>query len=165
MSNVRILTHPEQTPEPLPDHARQTMQEQFQSFCLRRTGARPYQFAGREVAHVTGWNETSHLWHEINLFRDNQGRFVVDLRVFKKSTADQDMFHVVMVDSIDEAAAWLENYDPQQDVKVDIDFDGNTASMAEIALQAADLQLRILDAKRQYAAIVGDLFYALRLSV
>jgi hypothetical protein len=116
-----------------------------------------------ELCSATGHCGEGRLWHEINLWRTDEDRVVVDLRVFKKSPTEKDAFYIVEVDTLDEAAAWLEGFDPRQDVAVDLPLDEPCVAMADLGIRAAALRLRLDEATRQYRAVLGDLLYALKL--
>ena len=136
----------------------------IEHYCLRRTGARPVQFDGMLFAGMTGWNANSEMWHEINLYKRSDGIIIVDLRVFKKAPDRKDCFHVVQCDTLDEAATWLQAYDPGADIEIEIELDNPAMSLADLTVQAADLKIHLAEVDKQYRSLIGDLFYQIRLA-
>ncbi|MGF1453881.1 MAG: hypothetical protein ACFB6R_00745 [Alphaproteobacteria bacterium] len=126
---------------------------------LRRTGARPYRFQGTEICSAVGWAEKLAVWHEINIFQSVAGKVIVDVRVFRKSPTERDLFHVEERESIEDAISFLESYDPTQDVLVDIPLDDPAISLAELSLNGIVLRQRIDQTRRQYDALLGDLLH------
>ncbi len=126
---------------------------------LRRSGARPYRFQGTEICSAVGWAEKLSVWHEINLFQSTAGKVVIDIRVFRKSPTEKDLFRVEERDSIEDAISFLESYDPTQDVLVDIPLDDPGVSLAELSLNGIVLRQRIDHTRRQYDALLGDLLH------
>ncbi len=131
----------------------------LRTITLRRTGARPFRFQGTELSNAVGWAEKLTIWHEINLFRTNTGKIVVDIRVFRKAPGERDVFRVSECDSIEEAIGILETYDPIQDILVDVPLDDTTVSVAELSLSGVVLRQRIEQTRRQYDALLGDLLH------
>jgi hypothetical protein len=124
-------------------------------FVLRRSGARPVRFTGRHLGEVSGYRLGTPLWHELNLYQADDGRYVADIRVFAKAQGSKDQFHVAMVDSLEEALQVFEAYDPRADVAAEVAIDDPDLSPAELMVQAAALKVRVADAVSQYRAVLG----------
>ncbi len=181
MSNVRLYnsdtapvteTGPS-SPPPNPQAMLSEAQESFTSIgaspplnivgprtiSLRRTGERPFRFQGTELCSAIGWAQNITIWHEINLFRANTGKLIVDIRVFRKSPDEKDLFRVFELDTLEDAITLLENYDPTQDVLVDLPLDDPSVSLATLSLQGVVLRQKIEQTRRQYDALLGDLLH------
>lgn len=128
---------------------------------LRRSGKSPYRFKGETLVESNGYYPGSRLWHEINLHKNSKEDFVLDLRVFKKSSADKDVFHVATFSTMDEVCDFLEGYDPSSDVKIDFDSGDDSLSTSELTLRAVSLRQATTEARRDYQALIGDLLYQL----
>lgn len=131
---------------------------------LKRTGKRSLRFKGTLIAEAIGWALGASLWHEVNLYRNGRGQYVANIRVLKKSPGDRDIFHAEVFDSLGEAAAFLEDYNPMADVGVDLD-PGEDVDTADLVVRAVGLRQRREQARRDYDALIGDLFYQLDGSV
>jgi hypothetical protein len=128
---------------------------------LRRTGARPLTFVGTEICSATSHAIGPSLWCEINLHATDQDRFVADIRMFFKSENIADVFTVHEADSIDEAVSILEAFDPASHLVVDLAVGNLEVPAIEIALKAAELRLRLEEARGQYRDLLGEVLYDL----
>jgi hypothetical protein len=124
-------------------------------FTLRKSGARPISFSGRHLGHHNGYRVGSPLWHELNLYQTDDGRYVADIRVFTKAQGSKDQFHVIVADSLEEALQFLESHDARADVPAELALDDDTLSPAELLVQAAALKARVADAVSQYRAVLS----------
>lgn len=124
-------------------------------FTLRKSGARPISFSGRHLGHHNGYRVGSPLWHELNLYQTDDGRFVADIRVFTKAQGSKDQFHVSVGDSLEEALQFFESYDARADVPAELALDDDALSPAELLVQAAGLKARVADAVSQYRAVLS----------
>lgn len=123
---------------------------------LRKSGARPISFSGRQLGAHTGHRLGTALWHELNLYQTDDGRFVADIRVFTKAEGSKDQFHVFVADTLEDAIGYFETYDPRADVVADFDLDDPDITPAELMVQAAALKYRVADAVSQYRALLGS---------
>lgn len=130
-------------------------------FTLRKSGSRPVAFSGRHLGQHNGYRVGSALWHELNLYEVDDGRFVADIRVFCKATGSKDQFHVHVVETLEEALQIFESYDARQDVAADFDLDDPDQTPAELMVQAAALRYRIAEASAQYRAVVASFLQSL----
>jgi len=128
---------------------------------LRQSGKSPYRFKGAIMATSTGYYCGSRLWYEINLYTKSSGGFVLDLRVFKKSDTDRDLFKVTQLDTVDEIAEYLEHYDPSADVKIPFDASDSDISTSDMAMHAVSLRQSVDEATRDFRALSGDLLFQL----
>jgi hypothetical protein len=124
-------------------------------FTLRKSGSRPVTFSGRHLGHHNGYRVGSALWHELNLYQTEDGRYVADIRVFTKAQGAKDQFHVALCDSLEEALQFLEAYDPRGDVPAELALDDEALSAAELLVQAATLKARVADAVSQYRGVLS----------
>ena len=65
---------------------------------------------------------------------------------------------------LDEAASWLESFDPAADMAVDFDVSDQAVSVASMALQAAALRERAVCLERAYRGLVGEVLFQLALA-
>ncbi len=131
---------------------------------LRRTGARPLNFVGTEICSATSYAVGPSLWCEINLHATDQDRFVADIRMFFKSENIADVFTVQEAESIDEAVSLLEAFDPGSHLAVDLPIGNLDVPAIEIALKAAELRLRLEEARGQYRDLLGEVLYDLEVA-
>jgi hypothetical protein len=124
-------------------------------FTLRKSGGRPISFGGRQLGHHNGYRLGTPLWHELNLYQTEDGRYVADIRVFTKAQGGKDQFHVSVVDSLEEAVQAFENYDPRADVPADLALDDDSLSPAELMVQAAQLKVRVAETVSMYRAVLS----------
>jgi hypothetical protein len=124
-------------------------------FTLRKSGSRPVTFSGRQLGHHNGYRVGSQLWHELNLYQAEDGRYVSDIRIFGKAQGSKDQFHVSVTDNLEEALQFFEGYDPRHDVPAELALDDDALSPAELLVQAATLKARVADAVSQYRAVLS----------
>lgn len=141
------------TPVAQPAHARPMAANVF---TLRKSGARPVSFAGRHLGSTNGYRLGTAVWHELNLYQTEDGRFVADIRVFSKAPGSKDLFHVMVADSLDEAICFFEGYDPKADVAADFDIDDPSLAPAELLVHAATLKYRIAETVTLYKAVLAS---------
>lgn len=124
-------------------------------FTLRKSGGRPVSFSGRHLGQHSGYRVGTALWHELNLFQIDDGRFVADIRVFSKAPGSKDQFYVEVVETLEEALQVFESYDARRDVTAEFDIDDPDQTPAELMVHAAALRYRIAEAAAQYRAAVA----------
>jgi hypothetical protein len=125
------------------------------AFTLRKSGARPITFSGRLLGHHNGYRLGTPLWHELNLYQTEDGRFVADIRVFTKAQGGKDQFHVLVGESLEEALQFFEGYNPRADVPSDIPLEDDSLSPAELMVQAATLKVRVAETVSMYGAVLS----------
>lgn len=131
------------------------------TFTLRKSGARPIAFSGRQLGFQSGYRVGTPLWHELNLYQTDDGRYVADIRVFQKGEAAMDQFHVVVVETLDEAIAFFEGYDPRTDIVAHFSVNDPELSPAELMVHAAKLKYEIQDTVNQYKAVLASFLHEL----
>lgn len=130
-------------------------------FTLRRSGARPVSFAGRLLGEASGWRPGLALWHELALYRCEDGRHVAEIRARGKAPGARDQFHVALADSLEDAVLVFETHDPKADVAAELDLDDPALAPAELLVQAAALRCRIAEAVSGYRATVAGFLHGL----
>lgn len=133
-------------------------------FTVKRSGKKPLRFRGVQLAEATSWRLGSPLWHEIALYRRTRGDVVAAVTVFKKAAQERDVFRAESFGSLEEAALFLEGYDPTGDLTPGFDPDDPSLGAAQLALCAAGLRQRAEQTQRDYQALLGDLLYQLDLT-
>jgi hypothetical protein len=131
------------------------------TFTLRKSGARPIAFNGKQLGFQSGYRVGTPLWHELNLYQTDDGRYVADIRVFQKGEAAMDQFHVAVVETLDEAIAFFEGYDPRGDIVAHFCVDDPELSPAELMVHAAKLKYEIRDTTNQYRAVLAAFLHEL----
>ncbi len=127
---------------------------------LRRSGTKPYRFAGSVLAEANGYSSTCNLWHEINLYRHDDGGYVVNIRTFAKSASARDGFFVRRVDTMEDVLEVLEKHDAALDIKVSFS-PSDQITPATAMLKAVALRTSIDEAVRDYRALAGEVMYQL----
>lgn len=134
-----------------------TPSQAMQQFRLRRPGARPVIFTGIELAMATSFTPELPYWHEINIYRTNDQRFIMALRLFFQSEDEEDTVQGWEFSDLPSLFDALEQYDASKDVKVAFKDFAN-ASPAELTAMALELQAKIAAARAHFAGLVGELF-------
>ena len=127
---------------------------------LRRTGAAPMLFNGATIATICGVTPALPFWYELNLHHSVRGTVLTDVRLFHKSNDLQDLFRVAEHADLDAAASYLESYAPGGDAVLPEELT-RSASSTELAIGVARLQLHVEQLCGHYAALLGELLYAL----
>lgn len=144
----------ESFPAPAPANAADT-------FTLRRTGKRPLAFDGVELCMGMSYVPGTPFWYELNIYRTHAGSFVVAIKFFTKDEGDKDTFRAFQCATFDEVMSLLETYDTSQDVRIDVQADDDSMSVAELTVKALGLRARLEEARRQFAGLVGQVLYQL----
>jgi hypothetical protein len=116
---------------------------------LNRTGDRPIQFKGSQIATATSEAPSggSNRWHELYLYEINTGRFAVAV-CFRTQWQDElDHDAAAVVDTMDEAVEFLRAYDPL----------GHLKPFPSGGQFEAKQELRNTDIRQRYEAAVSDL--------
>lgn len=124
-------------------------------FCLRRSGGRPVSFSGRLLARRSGLRPGAAVWHELSLFQTDDGRFVAEIRAATRAQDGGAQFRVHIADTLEDALACFEQYDPRGDVPAGFEIDDAALSPIELLAHAAALRFRIADSVTQYRAVLG----------
>jgi hypothetical protein len=132
-----------------------------QTFTLRRSGARPMSFIGSELCSSMSYEPGTPLWYEISVYRTSSRSFVANVKMFSKNEDEKDRFSAYEAESFDEALAWLESYEPANDIRIDLPFDDPGLPAVELGIRAAAASMRLAEARRQYRDLVGEVLFAL----
>jgi hypothetical protein len=124
---------------------------------LRREGRSPLSFKGRLLGLASSHSSGTRLWYEVSLYERNGHSHVVAVKVYKKPTGDRDIFRAESFQRLEDAIAYIEAYDPAEDVGVNIDMADKTTSIAELTLRAVVLRQKIEEARSEYRAAAGEL--------
>lgn len=127
---------------------------------LKRVGTRPLSFNGSEICMAMSFVPGAPSWYEINLYRSVEQRFVLAVKQFFRDADEQDLCHAWEFGDFDGALAHMENYDPADDIRVEID-PGAAMTLPEMAAHALALRARAGEARRQYRALVGEILFDL----
>jgi hypothetical protein len=133
-------------------------------FKLKRTGRKSIRFDGWQLVEALGTVHGKQVWHEINLYRTDGDRIVVEL-IVRTNLADQNDIHRVntFVDLI-AAAKWLESYQPAEDAKVPNSLNVVETPLPWAMLQAVSLRQQIYSVDIEYRTMLTDIFIALDLA-
>lgn len=146
---------PEQTPADLQSAVGEAFGEGH--VFLRREGRAPLSFKGRMLGLASSHSSGTRLWYEVSLYQRNGHSFVVAVKVYKKPTGDRDIFRAESFQRLEDAVAYLEAYDPAEDVGVNIDMADTSISIAELTLRAVVLRQKVEEARSEYRAAAGEL--------
>lgn len=127
---------------------------------LKRTGQRPYSFAGTEICTSNSHSVGPALWYELNIYRTNEGQYVLEVKLFNKSDKYKDRFSVHEMGSLEDMTHFLENYDAAVDVSNAISLEDHMP-LSLLALEALSLKLRIEEARNQFRDLSGELLFQL----
>jgi hypothetical protein len=131
------------------------------SISLRRTGMRPLKVRGREIASSTSHQPGPSFWYELNIIGIDGGGVVLDIRLFHKREGASDVFKAIEAGSLEEAMDFLESYDPAHDFVPMLDLDDPNKAPIELAIEAASMRLTVIEARRQFRMLSGEVLYAL----
>ncbi|PJF08878.1 hypothetical protein [Pseudorhodobacter sp. MZDSW-24AT] len=131
------------------------------TFRIKRPGARPLIFEGVELAMAMSFTPSLPNWYEVNLYRTSDQRFVVAVRLFFQSEAEQDQIRAWDFETLDQALEKLSQYDAGQDVRVSLDQADLSLPPAELAAMALELRARVDSARRHFASLLGEFFFEL----
>jgi hypothetical protein len=129
----------------------------MQQYRIRRPGARPLIFSGIELAMAMSFTPELPYWYEINIYRTNDQRFVMAVRLFFQSETEDDTVQAWEFHDLPSLFDALEQYDASKDVKVAFK-DLHAASPAELTAMALELRAQIAGAKANFAGLIGELF-------
>jgi hypothetical protein len=133
----------------------------FEPIVLRRTGMRPFSVSARQLASAMSYQPGgAPFWYELNLFETEDGGHLIDIRRFDKGEGSSDLFRVIEVFGIESVMETLESFDPACDIvpKINLEI---ARSTVELAIEAASLKLAMLESRRQFRELVGEILHAL----
>lgn len=127
-------------------------------FRVARRGARPLVFTGTQLAMAMSFTPELPYWYEINIYRTNDERFVLVVRLFFQAEDRKDTMDAWMFETLSEVFDAIERYDAGQDVHADLDGFHAGMTPVELAAHALDLRARVEAARHHFAGLAGELF-------
>jgi hypothetical protein len=128
---------------------------------LQVSGGKPLYVQGRRLAEGNSWSPGTPAWHEVALWACGSGEVAVSLRTLRKARGSQDVHRAELFPRIADAIAWLEEFDPTQDLAVDFDPADRSLSTIAVTLRAAALRAQADEVARQWRALLGEFLYRL----
>lgn len=126
-----------------------------------RAGGKPLRFQGEMLAEGSSRREHATAWHEVAVYRCEDGGFAAALRLRGQAGILTDTDRAQRFPDLDTLAGWLEHFDPAGDLKAGFDVADPDMSGAELAVKAASLRDRSDDLRRAYRALIGELLFRL----
>jgi hypothetical protein len=128
---------------------------------LQVSGGKPLDVRGRRLAEGHSWSPGTPTWHEIGLWACDGGEIAVALRTLRKARGSQDVHRAELFPRMADAVTWLEEFDPTQDLAVELDPSDRSQSTIAVTLRAAALRAQADEVARQWRALLGELLYRL----
>jgi len=132
---------------------------------LRRTGRKALRFSGHQIVEAKGagfsHDDGASLWYDLSIYRSAAQAVIVELIARRTQLSEQDMFRAESFPTLQDAAAWLENYACAQDVPIPAALAVGAGPMAMSVLQAVQLRQRIARIHDEYQGLLSDVFEAL----
>jgi hypothetical protein len=132
-----------------------------QPITLQVSGGKPVRLRGQVLAEGQSWSPGTVAWHEVTLYRTDAAEIAVAVRTLRKARGETDVHRAELFPTLADALSWLEEFDPTQDLSVDLDASDRALSTIEIALRAAALRGRADEVARQWRALLGELLFRL----
>jgi hypothetical protein len=124
---------------------------------ISRHGARPLVFSGSQLAMAMSFTPGLPYWYEVNIYRTNEQRFVLVIKLFHVAEDQRDSVDAWAFDTLPEVFDALERYDAGRDVATDIDGVHAGLPPGELAVRAWELRARIEAARQHFLGLVGEL--------
>jgi hypothetical protein len=153
------MSHPAYAPEqatPPMSQPDTPMMSQPTSYTLPRPGQRPLIFSGTELAMAMSFTPELPYWYEINIYRTQDQRFALAIRLFFQSENEENVVKGWDFDMIEEVFDALETYDAAKDVKVTWTELESTAP-AELVALSLELQAKVQAARANFKGLVGEM--------
>ncbi len=128
---------------------------------LRNSGGKPLRLQAELLAEGSSRLSGAMRWHETAIYRTNEGKFAVALRFLSATAGEAGVHRARLFDTEDDAASWLENFDPACDLDADFDVSDPRISITLVALKAAALRDRAERLSRAYRVMIGELLFRL----
>jgi len=124
---------------------------------IRRLGKRPLVFNGTELAMAMSFTPGLPYWYELNVFRTDQQKFVLAIKLFYSSEDEIDSSDAWEFDTLAEVFDAIEAYDAGRDVRFDM---GGLSDAPAAAMAAMSMSLRaeVEAARAHFAGLVGEFF-------
>ena len=131
------------------------------SLLLRNAGGKPLRLRAELLAEGSSRVPEAAFWHEVALYRTDAGQTAVALRFMRPGGAENGVHRARVFEDMDDAATWLECFDPAVDLSADFDVSDTRVSAACVALKAAALRDRAERLDRAYRGLVGEVLFRL----
>jgi len=128
---------------------------------LRNSGGKPLRLRAEILAEGSSRRAGACVWHETAIYRTHDGAWAVALRFLSAAGMEGGVHRARLFATEDEAATWLESFDPACDLSADFDVSDPALSVAQVALKAAALRDRAERLVRAYRVMIGELLYRL----
>lgn len=128
---------------------------------FRNVGTKPLRLCVALLADGSNKLDGSIEWHEVSLYRAVSGQFAVALRFVRATSLESTIHRARVFETMDDAATWLETFDPIADLSADFDVSDIRLSAARVALKASALRERAERLDRAYRVLVGEVLYRL----
>jgi hypothetical protein len=122
-----------------------------------RPGQRPLVFQGSNLAMAMSFTPDFPFWYEINIYRTDEQKFVLVLKMFFQSEEAKDTVRAWSFDNILALFDALEAYDAAEDIRVSFDMSNRTCP-AELAAMAYELRAKAASYRSHWASLIGELF-------
>ncbi len=132
---------------------------------LRNSGGKPVRLHAELMAEGSSRYQGSMLWHELAIYRAEDGAVAVAVRFMAASGTEAGVHRALLFDTADAAANWLETFDPAFDLSADFDVSDTRVSVAAVALKAASLRDRAERLTREYRVLVGEVLFRLETEI
>lgn len=138
--------------------------DRLSAFKLKRTGRRAVRFDGWQLVEALGNSQGKDVWHDLNLYRTERDKIVVEL-IARTSLPDQQELHRVNTfETLTSAAAWLESYVAADDAPIPLSLSQSHTALPWATLQAVQLRHNIERIDADYRSMLSDVFMALDLT-
>ena len=126
---------------------------------LKRSGNTPIQFNGELIFERNNYSRSVPVWHEINVFSNEEGGYVLLIKSLKKRDGDPDIINVYKVGGAKELIHQIIRHDPKADLASQIDLTDASLSEYELTLQATQLVQMGATVSKNWSAMVGELLH------
>jgi hypothetical protein len=138
-----------------------THAETSHQILLRNLGGKPLRLSAALLAEGSNRQQGGTHWHEIALYRTDEGQIAVALRLRVALPADLGVHRARLFANIDTACDWLEQFDGSADLDAGFDVADRSLSTASLAVKAASLRERAERLDRAYRGLVGEILFRL----
>jgi hypothetical protein len=140
-----------------------TLHASFDQVTLRVSGGKPIRLRAELLAEATSRTPGATLWQELLLYHSDADEYAVGLTTCRSLAGSNDVFHARVFAQLEQALAWLQDFDPTADLGVELDVSDRRISTTDIALRAAALRQRADRVELQYSTMIGELMFRLDL--
>lgn len=130
---------------------------------LRNIGGRPLRLCAELLAEGSNRQPGATHWHEVALFRTENGQIAVALRLLRAVAGDLGVHRARLFDDLESAGEWLEQFDCSTDLQADFDVADGRLSMARLTIHAAALRERAERLERGFRGLVGEMLFRIEM--